>query len=243
MSVSITLKNFMVINLNLRLQKDSSSSDSLIPIIAVLVDLAIIWSFSIFGNKLLMLRWIKCNPLDLKIFHSFKHCSFCWWLGPVFRLISPECNISKWKNEFKFLYLSLETEQKVLFIWVTKYWKSSQIFMNSDAKNSDLVQVLTLLKKSEEFLFLSNKEVVHIKKRRKCFTFLSLFCWHQTSKNKKITWNFIYNSSEVMLRCRQTVWVIFLSTLALTGRENKISNKLTKFLKSSYKCEKYELTI
>ena len=36
--------------------------------------------------------------------------SFCWWLGPGFRLISPESNISKWKYEFKFLHSSLETE-------------------------------------------------------------------------------------------------------------------------------------
>ena len=59
--------------------------------------------------------------------------------------------------------------------------------MNSDAKNSDLVQVLTSLKKSEEILFLRNKNVIHFKKKRKFFTFLSLFCLHQTSKNKKVT--------------------------------------------------------
>ena len=136
------------------------------------MDLAMIRSFSIFGDKLFMLRWIKCKLLDLKIFHSFKHCSLCWWLDPGFRLDS---NISKWKYEFKFLYSSLETEQKALFIWVIKNWKSSQLFMNSDAKNSDLVQVLTSLKKSEEFLFLRNKKVIHFKKRRKMFTFLSFF--------------------------------------------------------------------
>ena len=52
------------------------------PIIAVLVDLAMIQSSSIFGSKLLMLRWIKCKPVDLKIFHSFKHLSLCCWLSP-----------------------------------------------------------------------------------------------------------------------------------------------------------------
>ena len=77
--------------------------------------------------------------------------------------------------------------------------------MNSDAKNSDLVQVLTSVKQSEEFLFLRNKKVTHFKKRRKSFTFLSLFCLHQTSKNKKVTGNIIHKSSEVVLLCRRTV--------------------------------------
>ena len=57
--------------------------------------------------------------------------------------------------------------------------------MNSDAKNSDLVPFLMLLTKSKEFLYSRNKKVIHIKKRRNIFTFLSLFCLHQTSKNKK----------------------------------------------------------
>ena len=35
--------------------------------------------------------------------------------------------------------------------------------MNSDAKKSDLVQVLILLNKSEELLFLRDKGVMHIK--------------------------------------------------------------------------------
>ena len=120
----------------------------------------------------------------------------------------------------------------MLFIWVTENWKSSQIFMNSDAKNSDVAQVLTLLKESEEFLFLRNKKVIHIKKRRKLFTFLSLFCLHQTSKNKKVTGNIIHNSSEVILLYRWAVWVISLSTLTLTEREDKIWNKFTIFLKT-----------
>ena len=77
--------------------------------------------------------------------------------------------------------------------------------MNSDIKNSDLVQVLTTLKKSEKFLYLRNTKVRRIKKRRKLFTFLPLFCLHQTSKNKKVTKKIINNSSEVILLCRQTV--------------------------------------
>ena len=89
---------------------DSSNLDSLIPKIVALVDLAMIRSSSILGDKLLMLKWIKCKPLDLKVFYLFKHCSLSWWVGPKFRIISPESNINKWKYEFNFLYLSLETE-------------------------------------------------------------------------------------------------------------------------------------
>ena len=76
--------------------------------------------------------------------------------------------------------------------------------MNSDAKTSDLVQVLTLLKKSEEFLFLRNKKshTHQEKKNKNNFTFSSLFCLHQTSKNKKITGNIIHNSREMILLCR-----------------------------------------
>ena len=77
------------------------------------------------------------------------------------------------------------------------------------------------------FVSKKQKKITHIKKRRKNFTFLSVFCLHQTSKNKKVTGNIIHNSSEVILICRWTVWVISLSTLTLTGRENKIQNKLT----------------
>ena len=77
--------------------------------------------------------------------------------------------------------------------------------MNSNAKNSDLVQVLMSLKKSEEFFYLRNTKVIHIKKRRKFFTFLSHFCLHQTSKNKKVTGKIIHNSSEVILLSRRTV--------------------------------------
>ena len=80
--------------------------------------------------------------------------------------------------------------------------------MNSDAKSFDQVQTLTLLKKSEEFLFLRSKKVIHIKKRKIIFTFLSLFCLHQTSKSKSMTGNIIHNSSEVILLCRRTVSVI-----------------------------------
>ena len=113
--------------------------------------------------------------------------------------------------------------------------------MNSDVENPDLVQVLTSLKKSEEFLFLRNKKVIHIKKRRIIFTFLSLFCFHQTSKNKKITENIIHNSSEVIVLGRRTVLVISLPTLTLTEREDKMKNKLTKFLKTCNKLTKIHI--
>ena len=71
--------------------------------------------------------------------------------------------------------------------------------MKSDTKNSDLVQVLTSLKKSEEFLYLRNKKVIHIKKKIKKITFSLLFCLHETSKNKNVIGNIIHNSSEVIL--------------------------------------------
>ena len=77
--------------------------------------------------------------------------------------------------------------------------------MNSNAKNSDLTQVLTSLKKSEEFLYLRNTKVIQIKKRRNIFTFLFHFCLQQTSKNKKVTGKIIHNSSEVALLSRRTV--------------------------------------
>ena len=77
--------------------------------------------------------------------------------------------------------------------------------MNSDAKNSDVAQVLTLLKESEEFFAFKKKKGIHIKKRRKIFTFLSLFCLHQTSKNTKVTGNIIHNSSEAILLYRRAV--------------------------------------
>ena len=58
----------------------------------------------------------------------------------------------------------------------------------------DYATFLTSLKKIEEFLYLRNKKVIHIKKRRKGFTLLSLFCLHLNSKNRKVTGNIIHNS-------------------------------------------------
>ena len=46
--------------------------------------------------------------------------------------------------------------------------------MNSDVENPDLVQVLTSLKKSEEFLFLRNKKVTHQKKKNN-YLFITFF--------------------------------------------------------------------
>ena len=43
--------------------------------------------------------------------------------------------------------------------------------MTSDAKNSDLVHVCTLLKKSEEFLYLRNTKAIPIKKRKQKISF------------------------------------------------------------------------
>ena len=45
--------------------------------------------------------------------------------------------------------------------------------MNSDAKTFDLVQVLTLLKNSEEILVLGNKSHTHQEKRKHFCLFLT----------------------------------------------------------------------
>ena len=61
--------------------------------------------------------------------------------------------------------------------------------MNSNAKNSDLVQVLTSLKKSEEFLYLRNTKVIHIKIRKFFFTFL-LLLFTPNQKEQKSNWKY-----------------------------------------------------
>ena len=45
--------------------------------------------------------------------------------------------------------------------------------MTSDAKNPNLVQVCTSLKKSEEVLYLENTKAIHIKKRKIFFLFIT----------------------------------------------------------------------
>ena len=55
-----------------------------------------------------MVRYINCKPV-LKTFYSFKNCCLSWWAVSGFWLMLPESNDSKWKNEFKFLFLNLET--------------------------------------------------------------------------------------------------------------------------------------
>ena len=59
-------------------------------------------------------------------------------------------------------------------------------------------------------------------------------------KTKKITGNIIHNSYEVILLSRRTVWVISLSTLILEC-EDKIKNKLTKFLQTCNKLTKIDV--
>ena len=73
-------------------------------------------NFSSLGNKLSVLRWIKCKPMVLKMFRLFKQYRLCWWVDRGFRHIQPESNISK--------LISL------------------QILINLEVKNSNLVQVL-----------------------------------------------------------------------------------------------------
>ena len=90
----------------------------------------------------MMLRWIKFRPLFLKTFHSFEHCSVSWWKGPRFKLISPESNNNKRKNEFKFWYLSFEIEEWSMVNCVIKDWISSQVSTKSHVKNLYLLQLL-----------------------------------------------------------------------------------------------------
>ena len=45
--------------------------------------------------------------------------------------------------------------------------------MNSDAKNSDVAQVLTLLKESQEFLFLRKKRHTHQEKKKNVHLFIT----------------------------------------------------------------------
>ena len=179
-----------------------------------------IWSSLIFNNKLLMLIWIKCKPHDVKILHSFKHCSLCWWLGPGFRLISPESNISKWKFEFKFLYSSLEAIKSTVYSSNQKLKTIPDIHELRCKKSwsgtcSHVVKEIWRI-----FVFKKQKSQTLQEKKNIFLTFLSLFGLHQTSKNKKVTGNIINNSSEVVLLCRQTVWVISLSTLTWASKEN-----------------------
>ena len=93
--------------------------------------------------------------------------------------------------------------------------------MNSDTKNAGLVQVLT---SSEEFFVFKKQTSQTLEEKMKHFYLFITFFLHQTSKNKKVTGNIIHDSSEVVLLCRWTVWVICLPalTLTLTERENKI---------------------
>ena len=56
--------------------------------------------------------------------------------------------------------------------------------MNSNPKNFDLVQVLTSLKKSKEYLFLRNKKVKYFKKRRKNLLFYHFFVYPRPVRTK-----------------------------------------------------------
>ena len=109
MSISLFTESVLLI-LSFSTAEKASSLDSQMPMTAALVIFAISRSSSILDNKLLMLRRIKCRSLILKTFHSFEHCIVFWWIGPVFKLILPESNNSKWENKSKFWYLSFEIE-------------------------------------------------------------------------------------------------------------------------------------
>ena len=57
--------------------------------------------------------------------------------------------------------------------------------MNSDAKNSDVAQVLTLLKESEEFLLLRKKKAYTSRKEEKFSPFYHFFVYTKPVRTKK----------------------------------------------------------
>ena len=82
--------------------------------------------------------------------------------------------------------------------------------MNLEAKKKiDLVHVLTLLKKYKSFLFLSNKRVIHIKKRRIIVTFLSLFWFTSNQSEQKNNWKYYlqFKSSDITLQANCTSYI------------------------------------
>ena len=57
--------------------------------------------------------------------------------------------------------------------------------MNSDAKKSDMVKVLTLLKKSEEFSFLRDKRVYTSRKEKEFSPFYHFFVYTKPVRTKQ----------------------------------------------------------
>ena len=121
---------------------ESSNFDSEIPITAALVNLAIWLSSSIFGNKLLILRWRKCSPLCLKIFHSSWSNGWRLWKGPGLRLISPESNSSNRWYELELQYISCETDRKTDWECKWEAYRDSNLLINSMVKKCDRLQIL-----------------------------------------------------------------------------------------------------
>ena len=138
--ISVTTKEVILIDLNFDVSTESSNFDSGIPIAAALVNLAMCLSSSIFGNKLLILRWRKCSPLCLKIFHSFWSNGWRLWKGPGLRLISPESNSSNRWYELELQYISCETDRKTDCECKWEVYRDSNLLINSMVKKCDRLQ-------------------------------------------------------------------------------------------------------
>ena len=170
-----------------------------------------------------------------------KHCSLCWWFGTRFRLISPESKTSKWKYEFKFLYLKFRNRIKSDVHSSNRKLKTITDIHELRRRKSWSGTSSHIIKEIWRiFVFKKQKSHTHQEKKNNFYLFITFF-FHQTSKNKKITGNIIHDSSEVILLWRRTVWVISLPTLTLTEREDKMKNKLTKFLKTCNKLTKIHI--
>ena len=142
-------------------------------------------SSSILGNKLLMLRWIKCKHLDLKIFQSLKHCRLCCWVGPGFSLISPESNICKWKYEFKFLYLTLETIKSAIHSSNRKLKIITDIHELRRKKfwsgrSSHVIKEIWRV-----FVFKKQKSLTHQGKKKNFLPFYHFFVYTKPARTKK----------------------------------------------------------
>ena len=85
-----------------------------------------------------MLRWIKCRPLFLKIFHSFEHCIISWWAGPDLNLYCLKVMIANQKMHLNFDIWTLRLKNDIWLIC----WTSSEESMKSYVKNSYLLQFL-----------------------------------------------------------------------------------------------------
>ena len=97
--------------------------------------------FRYFSNKQLILRWRKCSPLCLKIFHS--SWSNGWRLSEGPRLIvkSPEKDSSNQQYELEWQNLSCKTDRKIDCECKWEVYIRAQIYW-SIIKNCNRLQTL-----------------------------------------------------------------------------------------------------